>query len=326
MKLTPWMLTVAAFMIVALLAVGFIFKKLTAREVVAEVKPEVRTLPMASSDIEPGTLITRAHLANAPWQDRDLEPDTFLNADAIVGRIAREKITRATPLRGSQFYGPGDRPDLEVGPGMRAITVNVGDDTAMVNGLIKPGQYVDVHMTVDQTNSGAQRNRRFGQDAMTLTLFEGVKVVALNRSYTQSSVDRGHNVTLELDKKQAQIMILASQKGDIALTFNPAGPGRGGVSVQSDEDRVTLQQLLGIPDEQEKKRPFMTEHYRNGGRGAYFFDEDGNRVGQFGDVQDDAADTTPLHSGNGGDWTTSTDKPDGKNMSAVTNSSRAAAL
>ena len=70
----------------------------------------------------------------------------------------------------------------------------------------------------------------------------------------------------------------------------------------------------------------MTEHYRNGGRGAYFFDEDGNRVGQIGDVQDDAADTTPLHSGNGGDWTTSTDKPDGKNMSAVTNSSRAAAL
>ena len=317
MKLTPWMLTVAAFLIVALLAVGFIFKKLMAREVVVEPPRETRTLPMASSDIEPGTLITRAHLATAPWANGKLEPDTFLNADVIVGRIARERIIRAQPLRGSQFYGPGEQPDLEVADGMRAVTVNVGDDTAMVNGLIKPGQYVDVHMTVDQPGIDLQRARRLRDNAMTLTLFDGVKVVAINRSYTQSSVDRGNNVTLELNKKQAQIMLLASQKGEIALTFNPNGPGSGGIAVQSDEDRVTLQEILGLADPEEKKKPFMTEHYRGGGRGTYYFDEDGNRVGSFGNSGDTSGDATPVHGNNGDDWTTNNDRSQGQNSNAA---------
>ena len=33
MKLTPWMLTVATFLIIAVLAVGFLFKNLFAQEV-----------------------------------------------------------------------------------------------------------------------------------------------------------------------------------------------------------------------------------------------------------------------------------------------------
>ena len=57
MKLTPWMLAVAAFLIIAAMAVGFLFKRLFAAE--AQVIPEVvtRNIPMALSDILPGTRI-----------------------------------------------------------------------------------------------------------------------------------------------------------------------------------------------------------------------------------------------------------------------------
>ena len=68
MKLTPWMLTVAAFVIIAALVIGFFIKKAFAREVVEAPKPEARTLPMAISEIEPGTQITRAHIGNGPWE------------------------------------------------------------------------------------------------------------------------------------------------------------------------------------------------------------------------------------------------------------------
>jgi pilus assembly protein CpaB len=308
-KLTPWMLTIAAFGIIALMAVGFLFKKLTAREVVAEAKVPSRSLPMAISEIEAGTVITRAHIGNGPWQaGSDLSPDTFTTAEGVIGRIAKEKITAARPLRGSQFYAPGDLPDLKVSEGMRAVTINVGDETAMVNGLIKPGQFVDVHMTIDGPAAGDRQNRQFGADTMTLTLFDGVRVVAMNRSYIQSSVDRGHNVTLELDKEQARIMLLAKQKGTIALSYNPTGAGGGGVSVKSEQDRVTLQQLLGIAPIKEKDKPFMTEHFREGMRSTTYF-EDGRRVNYSGDNDLGGNDNGGIPLNRGGDnWSTSVDK------------------
>jgi pilus assembly protein CpaB len=314
-KLTPWMLTVASFLIIALLAVGFLFKRLMAREEVVAAKDEPRLLPMAVSDIEPGTLITRAHVGNGPWGDKEkkLEPDTLLSLDGVVGRIAKERISAAQPLRGSQFYAPGDHPDLKVGENMRAVTIDVGEDTAMVNGLIKPGQFVDVHMTTARPVTTSRQQRNFSiEDSMTLTLFEGVRVIAINRSYSTTTVDRGHNVTLELDEEQARIALLANQKGSLALTFNPDGSGSGGIHVDSEEDRVTLYEVLGITPEPEKQKPFMTEHYRNGRHGNMYF-EDGHRVqysgsGAGGDY--DSGSRMDNIGGSGDDWTTSKDTPE----------------
>lgn len=277
MKLTPWMLTVSAFLIMALLAVGFIFKKLTARVEVAAPTPESRRLPMATADIEPGTEITRNHLGIGPWSATEsLPPDTFTTSEGIIGRIAREKISAAKPLRGTQFYGPGERPDLKIADGKRAVTVNVGDETSMVSGLIRPEQFVDVNLTIERPATAGIGGRRLGEDIMTLTLFDGVRVVAMNRSFTQTSVDRGHNVTLELDPDQARILMLAMGKGKIGLAYNPDGPGTGGVSLKSDEQRVTLQELLGIVEPVEK-RPFLTEHYHGTEHGTTYFDN-GRRV------------------------------------------------
>lgn len=304
MKLTPWMLTVASFLTIALLVTGFLFKKLLAREVVAAPVVSARTLPMAISDIQPGTLITRSHVGLGPWRDPNLSSDTFLSLDSVVGRIARDPIIAAQPLRGSQFYSPGDYPELKVAENMRAVTINVGDQTAMVNGLIKPGQHVDVNLTVDQSAAGMSRSQLTSNDAMTLTLFEAVKVIAINRSYSPGSSDRGHNVTLELDEAQARIMLLASQKGTVALTFNPNGSGSGGVQIESQAGRVTLQQILGIAPVDEPEDPFMTEHYRAGGHSQSYFEHDRRVNGYNGR---DSGGGVPLQgNSNDGNWNWST--------------------
>jgi pilus assembly protein CpaB len=303
-KLTPWMLTVAAFLIIAVLAVGFIIKKLGAQEIVRPPEPQSRTLPMAITDIEPGTMITRAHIGNGPWRAAaELEPDTMTSADGVVGRVAKERIAAAQPLRGSQFYAPGEYPDLDVAAGMRAVTVDVGDNTAMVNGLIKPGQYVDVHLTVSQSVSG-QGSR---DEAMTVTLFEGVRVVAMNRSYTPVSNSERSNVTLELNKQQARVLLLSSQRGTIALTFNPEGPGEAGLSLNSDGDRVTMNQILGIEDVADPEGPFQTENYRGSGRTTLYFDNDRRVPGSGDDV---GGGGVPIRSnGASSDRMSNTDQP-----------------
>ncbi len=281
MKLTPWMLTVAAFAVICLLAVTFLFKKLWATEVVQAPPIPARTMPMAITEIEPGTVMTMKHIGNGPvGSGEKLAPDTIMNLDSLVGRIAKVRIPSAVPLQGSMFYAIGDYPGLQIEDGKRGVTINVDDATAILSGMIKTGQYVDVHMTTDagagnrlQSTGGSVVSERTG---MTTTLFKGVKVVAMNRGGAGSALQgsgTSHNVTLELDEKQALYMLLAQQKGRIALTYNPTGAGPGGVNVKSESDRVTMEQLLGLAEEPVGKKPFRTEHYRGAGRSSSYWRE-----------------------------------------------------
>ena len=293
MKLTPWMLTVAAFAVICLLAVTFFFKKLWATEVVQAPPTPARTMPMAITEIEPGTVITMKHIGNGPvGADEKLAPDTIMNLNSLVGRIAKERIPSAVPLHGSMFYAIGDYPGLQIEAGKRGVTINVDDATAILSGMIKTGQYVDVHMTTDagagnrlQSTGGSVVSGRTG---MTTTLFKGVKVVAMNGGGASSSLQgsgTSHNVTLELDEKQALYMLLAQQKGQIALTYNPAGAGPGGVNVKTESDRVTMEQLLGMTDEPAEKKPFKTDHYRGAGHSSSYW-RDGERIEYQGSGND----------------------------------------
>ena len=250
MKLTPWMLTVAAFGIIAVLAVGFLFKKLMAAPVVEVKPPEAKILPMAITEIEPGTVITRAHVGNGRAElGVKLPEDTFLSLDGVIGRIAKERITAAVPLQGSMFYAPGDFPDLKVSPGKQAVVVKVSQTTAVLSQKMKPEQHVDVLLTVDNLGSGdATRLQSTGgsvggdsigstSSAMTATLFKGVKILAINRGYTTTALQGGEaqNVTLELDEDQTRIISLAQRKGEIDLVYNESGEEGNGIEINPSE-------------------------------------------------------------------------------------------
>lgn len=164
---------------------------------------------------------------------------------------------------------------------MRAISVSLESSVDLVDGLIKPGEYVDVHMTPTGMNNDKRLN-----GGMTLTLFNGVRVIAINRSYTQnSSSRRGTNVTLELTPEQANIMILARDRGEITMSYTPEGKGDGGVAVSSAE-KATLYEILGLktpekPKEEEPPKPFIVEGYYGSSRSVNKFDRDGLRIGDY---------------------------------------------
>ena len=112
-----------------------------------------------------------------------------------------------------------------------------------------------------------------------MRLFEGVKILAINRSMTQSTMDRGANhVTLELTEPQANVVVLAHDKGKITLTYNPKGKGNGGLALTNSE-RITFYEILGLVPAQKPKEPFMTEIFRGPGRSTLYYDERGRFVG-----------------------------------------------
>ncbi len=261
-RLTPAVLTLMLFVVVGGLVAAYIAKGLFAVEKGQPVAT-TRLVPMAIHDLEPGTIITDRHIGQGPTDIASLTRDVLISERVIVGRAVKERIPAATAIRAGQLYQPGERPPLEVPDDMRAVAISVGPSVAMVDGLIRPGEYVDVHFTPSSSGSNDQRLFRGG---LTLTLFKGVKVIAINQNYTQGSVDRsGNTLTLELTPEQANIIILAEQKGSLTTTFTPDGPGSGVVAVSS-EDRATLDEILGLKPLPTPEPPFSAEIYRGGSR------------------------------------------------------------
>ena len=268
-RLTPAMLTVIMLLFLGGLAIAYIAKNLLARQ--ETVQPErVINVPMSLTDLEPGTRVTDAHLVIGRTTNSKLEElgddrrTVVLNKDIIIGRYVRNRIERGTPLKGTDFFAPGERPPLEITPGMQALTVSVGTSTNLVDGHIVPGQFVDVHFTPSsyptmETTGG-----------MTMTLFRGVKVLGINQqTIGTTSVGRGGNsVTLELSEPQANALILAKNKGELTLTYRADGEAGDGGFALSREDRATFEEILGItkPEEEEPEPPHVIEVYPGGGR------------------------------------------------------------
>lgn len=276
-RLTPALLTLIMFGVVGLLVAAYVAKNLLARDAGKPVAAS-RNVPMAVADIPIGALITENHLGQGPYPTDKLERDMLLVNRVIVGRIAKEAIKAATPIRANQLFQPGELPPLDLDPGMRAMTVEVGNGAAMVDGLVRPGQYVDVLFTY---LSGGNADDRF-QGGVTMRLFEGIKILAINRNSSQGRVDRTNNrVTLEVTEAQQNILVLAKDKGEITLTYNPNGKGNGGLAL-SNAERVTLYEILGLRKPDPEKEPFLTEAYRGTGRGTLMFNDRGRRLDNYG--------------------------------------------
>ena len=274
-RLTPARLSMVMFLVVGGLIAAYIAKGLLAKEEVKSAAPPLRNVPMAISDLPAGTLVTEAHLGMGPALPAKITRDVLLSNKSIVGRITKDAITAAEPIHGAQLYLKGVYPPLKVGKGMQAVTITMGS-AAIVDGLVKPGQHVDVHFSPAAMAS----DPRLGL-GMTMTLFKGVKIIAINRQTSQGIGGTGDNsVTLELSSEQANIMMVARDKGKLDFSFNPEGKGSGGLALTG-KDRATLEEILGlqpIPKAPVPPGPFISQIYRGLGRRQLEFRQVGSKM------------------------------------------------
>lgn len=277
--MTPARLTILMLMVVAALVVAYVAKSFLFAGEETRVA-ELRNYPMLVSNLEPGAVITEAHLAQGPKRvDDPANPPvrTWARSNAIlVGRVVKESLKAGQPIDTQMLYPPGEFPPVAVTLGMRAVSIEVGSGAAVVDGLVKQGEYVDVHFSPT-----ANDDDRF-RGGVILTMFKGVKVLSLNRTGTGGRFARGGNtVTLELTPEQANIMLLAQQKGSINLIYTPDGKGAGGIAV-AEEDRVYFEEILGLKKPEEPKKPLLTELYYRTGRSVTAFNDDGTFWNGYG--------------------------------------------
>jgi len=164
---------------------------------------------------------------------------------------------------------------------MRAVTISLADGTAAVDGLVRAGNHVDIHF-VPAWQRDAARN-----GGMIMTLFKGVRVIGMNRSISstnETTATRGQNtVTLEMTPDHANVLLLASKKGQMTLVYNPDGKAENQFALR-DQDRAYLDEILGLKPQEEKKseqvRPTVTEIFSGASRRLQTF-KDGLRSDRY---------------------------------------------
>jgi len=247
----------------------YVVKTLTAREVPPPVNT-TRVVPMLVGDLEPGTVITDKHLGRGPWPADEIRDDVLLSEGGIIGRVVKVPMEAATPIHGNDLYAHGALPPLSVSQGFRAVTVSIREQAAIMNGLIKPGDFVDIQFTPNDL-TGDPRYALVG--GMSIKLFKGVRVLALNRDFVQTPLQATQNsVTLEIADEDTGILELCSRKGELTLQFTKVGDGRATVQVQ-DPNRPTLEEILQLPPVPEEPEPpappepdrFTSRIYRQSG-------------------------------------------------------------
>jgi pilus assembly protein CpaB len=149
--------------------------------------------------------------------------DTPANRAALVGAMVRTALTYGTPILNSAVIHPGDHGFLAavLAPGMRAVTVGV-DAISGANGLIWPGDYVDVLLT--QTLPGALGSKSIAAEIV----LSDVRVIATGQQVVKDATPGpnpqppAQTVTLEVTPDQAARCLVASDLGKLSLIVHSA--------------------------------------------------------------------------------------------------------
>lgn len=260
--LTPAFAGLLVLLVAGLLVAGYVAKSLFAQEEVVQTDPS-QLVPMALATLEPGTVITEAHLGRGPVTRSRLDglPKTTARSDRVLlGRIVKNRVEAANPIDTLDLYAPGERPPVKLAPGMRAVSVNIDGANQILGNVIRDGDYVDVHFTPSVTDERAR-------GGFTMRLFEGVRMI--DHGVTQG---RGSSVALEVSPEQANILILARDRGSLQLAYTQNGPGNGTIAV-ANEDRAYLEEILGLRPLPEPER-FVTEQISGTAYGLLRFEDD----------------------------------------------------
>lgn len=166
------------------------------------------------------------------WPEKALSPAFITeaggaNPEELADAVARSMIVKGEPIIEAKIVRAGSSGLMAaiLAPGMRAVTQRVSPETAS-GGFILPGDRVDVLYT--ETNRGP--------GAKTRTIFENVRVLAINTNYSEapeSPVMEGVTATLEFSPEDAEAFITARSSGAISLVLRSVFQPDGDVASQT---------------------------------------------------------------------------------------------
>ncbi len=186
-------------------------------------EPDRVRVAVASKDLYQGVPIADDDLYTVEVEPRYLPEGSYMGAEYLVGRIPRERILADEVVRSARLADPDAGVGLNaiIPRGTRAISIEIKDGAALA-GMLEPGSWVDVLVTVQGEDDPRPETR---------TLLQATYVLGVNRRLSGESRDeaadrRGSGkpaVTLLVSAADAEKVAHASEVGDVRLTLRNGG-------------------------------------------------------------------------------------------------------
>lgn len=194
-------------------------------------EPQGPKIIMAARDLEVGAFLTADDIK---WQAVQSQDEVILSQhfiegaasfDTLLGAVVRRRVHGDTPVTAAQIVKPGQRGFLAavLRPGMRAVTVEI-DKVSGNSGLIFPGDYIDLILTLELKAKDDRLSRRLASE----TILRNVRVIAIGQrvesfASVEATDESGGRIettaTLEVAPQHAERIHVAQQIGRLALSL-----------------------------------------------------------------------------------------------------------
>ncbi|MBR0953649.1 Flp pilus assembly protein CpaB [Bradyrhizobium canariense] len=148
----------------------------------------------------------------------------------LRGSLVRNFLDTGSPVTSKDILRPRERGFLAsvLAPDSRAISINV-DAASGVSGLIWPGDYVDVVLTLESTTLAEKPNPDYQHGTLSESVVHNVRVVAIDQDIVQSGSASNaaagkvaHTVSLQLAPEQVKKVTVAAVLGKLSLAVRSA--------------------------------------------------------------------------------------------------------
>lgn len=213
-------------LVVAVVAAVLLYNYLNALDEKANVEVIKTGVLTASVNILPNTPITDEMVDIIQLPVEAAHPEAVVNEAAAIGKFSKYEITAGEQVLYTKLISPeGGGGDgtlaYEIKPGMRAISIGVGNLSGLV-GMIKPQNTVDIIAQFQKTE-----NQSDGEDKIidyTTMLAENIKVLAVDDVISQEgkkvNTETGTaytSITLQVTVYQAMELNMSEYKGQLRL-------------------------------------------------------------------------------------------------------------
>jgi pilus assembly protein CpaB len=214
MKLPKGVLYIVLAVVAGLVATVSIHKYVALKTRVVQ-KPTASVV-VATVDIPPGTALSSSQVKTVAWPQELVPPGAPPTLAAINNRVVIVPVSKGEPILMSKLAPEGTLAGLGglLNEDMRAISVRV-DDVSGNAGFIKPGDHVDVLMSMAVPNAQDEHYSK--------TILQNIVVLSTGQIWEQQQQDQKpvivKTVTLEVKPNQGEILDLASNQGKIRLVL-----------------------------------------------------------------------------------------------------------
>jgi pilus assembly protein CpaB len=186
-------------------------------------KAEAVSIAVASHDLPWGTQIKQEDIQMVPFLKASLTPDYFTDIGTLEGRVAIAPLKQKEPILESRLAPTSITTggiSAVVTPGKRALAVK-GDKVIGVSGFIKPGNRVDVLVTLTDPRDDREINKLVLQDILVLAT--GTEVAKEGKGEKDTApVDV---YTLEVTPEDGEKLALAATEGKLQFALRNSTDG-----------------------------------------------------------------------------------------------------